>query len=521
MNNRHYDLIIIGTGAGGATLAYTLGATGKRILMIERGEFLKREQDNWDPKAVFVDAKYQAKETWHDQHGKEFHPGIHYCVGGNTKFYGAALFRLRESDFGEIQHYGGISPAWPITYADLEPYYCAAERLYHVHGTRGADPSEPAASQPYAYEAIKHEPAIARLADALTGEGLHPFPLPLGILLDQDASGEPTRNSQCIRCSAFDGFPCLVEAKADAHVICVEPALHHPGVTLLTGAYVTRLGTDPSGRHVNSIDVVRAGIQECYSADIVVVACGAINSAALLLRSASSQHPNGLANGSDVVGRHYMRHNNSALMAISRHRNQTVFQKTLGINDYYSNAPDSAYPLGHIQMLGKSHGDTIKGEMPAWVPFKPDFALQMLADHSLDFWLTSEDLPDPANRVTLGANGSIILSCTPNNMEAHRRLRDKLTEMLDAMDCHPTLLERRLYLGQDIPIGGTAHQNGTIRFGHDPCTSALDINCKAHELDNLYVVDASFFVSCGAINPSLTIMANALRVGEHLRLRLT
>ncbi|MFZ6872141.1 GMC oxidoreductase [Undibacterium sp. Di27W] len=518
--DKHYDIIIIGTGAGGGTLAHSLAPTGKRILLIERGDFLKREQDNWNPDAVFVKAKYQAKEIWHDQHGKAFHPGIHYFVGGNTKFYGAALFRLRESDFGEIKHHGGISPAWPISYANLEPYYCAAEKLYQVHGTRGLDPTEPPASAPYPYTAVSHEPRVAQLSEALKAQGLHPFPLPLGIMLDQDEQGQPTRHSKCIRCSAFDGFPCMLDAKADAHIICVEPALKYPNVTLLTNAYAEKLGTDASGRIVDSVHVRHDGKDEVYSADIVVVSCGAINSAALLLRSASPQHPNGLANGSDVVGRHYMRHNNSALMAVSLKRNETVFQKTLAINDFYAGAPDWDYPLGHIQMLGKSHGDTIKGELPAWLPFKPHFALEEIAEHSVDFWLTSEDLPDPGNRVTLDENGGIVLSLNPNNMEAHHRLKIKLKEMLTHMDLHPHLWERSLYLGQDIPIGGTAHQNGTIRFGHDPATSALDVNCKAHEVDNLYVVDASFFVSCGAVNPSLTIIANALRVADHLRNRL-
>lgn len=519
MSDSHYDIIIIGSGAGGATLAYSLAATGKSILVIERGDFLRREQDNWDPKKVFVNAKYQAKETWHDQFGKPFHPGIHYYVGGNTKFYGAALLRLREADFGEIRHHGGVSPAWPISYAELEPYYCAAERLYHVHGQRGADPTEPPASEPYPYRAVSHEPRVAQLAAGLTAQGLHPFPLPLGILLDEE-DGVVARDSACIRCSAFDGFPCMVNGKADAHVICMEPALRHPNVRLLTNAYVERLDTDPTGRVVNGVQVRRGGVAESYSAGIVVVSCGAINSAALLLRSASPQHPNGLANGSDVVGRNYMRHNNSAFMAVSRVRNGTVFQKTLAVNDYYAGANDFDYPLGHIQMLGKSHGATIEAELPGWLPFKPEFMLADIAEHALDFWLTSEDLPDPDNRITLDADGGIVLSMTPNNMEGHHRLRAKLHDMLEAMDCHPHLLPRNLYLGKDIPIGGTAHQNGTIRFGTDPATSALDVNCKAHELDNLYVVDASFFVSCGAVNPSLTVIANALRVADHLRVRL-
>jgi choline dehydrogenase-like flavoprotein len=517
MTDKHYDIIIIGSGAGGATLAYSLAPTGKRILVIERGDFLRREQDNWSAKAVFVEAKYQAKEIWHDQHGKEFHPGIHYYVGGNTKFYGAALFRLRESDFGEVLHHGGISPAWPISYADLEPYYCAAELLYHVHGTRGADPTEPPASKPYPYPAVAHEPRIAALSDALKAQGLHPFPMPLGIMLEQDAAGRPTRHSKCIRCDAFDGYPCILDAKADAHIICMEPALKYPNVTLLTNTYVEKLGTDGSGRRVDKVYIRRNHETDIYSADTVVVSCGAINSAALLLRSVSELHPHGLANGSDMVGRNYMRHNNSAFMAISRHRNDTVFQKTMAINDYYANAPDWNFPLGHIQMLGKSHGNTIKGELPSWLPFKPDFLLEEVADHSIDFWLTSEDLPDPENRITLDAEGGIVLTLTPNNMEGHHRLREKLKDMLEQIDMHPHLVERSIYLGQDIPIGGTAHQNGTLRFGHDPKTSVLDINCKAHELDNVYIVDASFFTSCGAVNPTLTIIANALRVADHLR----
>lgn len=519
MNPLHYDLIIIGTGAGGGTLAYSLADTGKRILLLERGDFLPREQDNWNTQAVFVDAKYQSHEVWHDQHGKPFRPGIQYYVGGNTKFYGAALFRLRREDFGEIRHHGGVSPAWPLSYEDFEPYYCKAEQLYHVHGEHGIDPTEPPCSQPYGYHPVSHEPRVQQLADALRRQGLHPFPLPLGILLDEE-NGQPMRNSACIRCDAFDGYPCMVNGKADAQVICVEPALQHPNVTLITNAYVEKLDTDDSGRSIDRVLVKRKGVQEIYSADIVVVACGAINSAALLLRSANRRHPNGLANSSDVVGRHYMRHNNSAFMALSRQPNPTVFQKTLAINDYYFRSPDWDFPLGHIQMLGKSHGATIQAELPGWLPFKPDFLLQDIASHSVDFWLTSEDLPDPDNRVTLDENGQIVLTLNAGNMEGHHRLTQKLKDMLDAMDMHPHLLPRNLYLGKDIPIGGTAHQNGTIRFGADPATSALDINCKAHDLDNLYVVDASFFVSCGAVNPSLTIIANALRVAEHLRARL-
>ena len=515
MSDTTHDLIVIGTGAGGGTLAWRLAGTGLRILLIERGDYLPREQRNWDAKAVFVEGRYQAKETWHDQHGKPFHPGIHYFVGGNTKVYGATLLRLRAEDFGELRHHGGVSPAWPVPYEAFEPYYTAAEELYHVHGQRGIDPTEPPSSRGYKYPPVRQEARVQELYDALIAQGHRPFPLPLGILLDEDETGVK-RSSACVRCNAFDGYPCLVDAKADAQVVCVDPALAHPNVTLLVNAHVDKLETSADGRRVTGVLVTRAGQAERYSADVVVVACGAINSAALLLRSASEQHPRGLANGSDVVGRHYMRHNNSAFMALSRRENRTTFQKTFGLNDFYFGADDFEFPLGHIQMLGKSHGPAIAAESPAWLPWKPDMVFDAMAAHAVDFWLTSEDLPDPDNRVTLDANGGVVLSLTESNMEGHRRLQRKLEGLLDAMDIHPTLLRRSLYLGKATPIGGTAHQNGTVRFGLDPCTSALDIDCKAHEVDNLYVVDGSFFPSCGAVNPTLTIIANALRVADRL-----
>jgi choline dehydrogenase-like flavoprotein len=519
MASQRYDVIIIGTGAGGGTLAHRLAPSGKRILLLERGDFLPRERENWDSAAVFMDARYQAKETWYGKDGRTFHPGIHYWVGGNTKMYGAALFRLRKQDFGEIEHHGGRSPAWPLAYEDFEPYYCEAEQLYQVHGQHGVDPTEPPASRPYPHPPVSHEPRIQELHDALEREGHHPFPLPLGILLDEK-NGKPLHTSACVRCDAFDGYPCLVNGKADAQIICVEPVLKHANVTLLTNAFVERLETEPTGRSVSAVHVDREGTKEAYAADIIVVACGALNSALLLLRSACDKHPDGLANSSGVVGRHYMRHNNMAFMAISHEPNPTKFQKTLALNDFYFGAPDFPYPLGHIQMLGKSHGATIAAEAGSWARLMPEIPFDVMAHHAVDFWLTSEDLPDPNNRIMYDRDGRVILDLTENNMEGHTRLRAKLKGMLASLGLHPHILPRSLYLGKDIPIGGTAHQAGTIRFGRDPKTSALDLDCKAHDLDNLYVVDASFFVSIGAVNPSLTIIANALRVGDHILERL-
>ena len=516
-----YDVIIIGTGAGGGTLGYALAPTGLKILFLERGDHVRREKANWDPRAVNVEGRYQTKEVWRDSDGKPLHPHTNYNVGGNTKFYGAALFRFRDEDFGELRHHSGVSPAWPISYSELEPYYLKAEHLYQVHGNRGEDPTEPSASGPYLHPAVSHEPRIQQLSEDLAGQGLKPFHVPLGVQLNET----PGKTSLCIRCETCDGFPCLVRAKSDAEVLCVEPALRYPNVQLLTNAYVERLETGPSGREVTGVVVKRAGQTERYAADVVVVSAGAINSAALLLRSANEKHPRGLANGSDVVGRHYMGHVNSVLMALSKCPNPTVFQKTLAINDFYFGSDDFPHPMGHISFVGKLDAETLKAGAPA---VAPGWTLELMARHSLDFWLTSEDLPDPNNRVTLDREGNIVLSYQPNNQEAHHQLIKTLKAYLQSQracpahgtGCHHGVFSRNLFLGQRIPLAGVAHQNGTIRFGRDPKISALDVNCRAHEVDNLYVVDGSFFPSSAAVNPALTIIANALRVGEHLHARL-
>lgn len=513
----HYDVIVIGTGAGGGTLAYHLAPSGKRILVLERGDYVPREKDNWSSQAVNVEAKYHTTEVWRDSEGEPLHPHTNYYVGGNTKFYGAALFRLRKEDFGELKHHGGVSPAWPLSYDDMEPYYTKAEHLYQVHGERGEDPTEPWASEPYRFPAVKHEPRIQRLNDDLVRCGLKPFHVPLGVMLDES---DPHK-SACIKCETCDGYPCLIHAKSDSQVICVDPALQHPNVTLMTNAKVTRLTTSASGREVTGVLVERNGSQETFTGDIVVCSAGAINSAALLLRSANDRHPNGLANGSGVVGRHYMGHVNSVLLAISLSPNPTVFQKTLGLNDFYFGDDEFAYPMGHISFVGKLDGVALSAGAPAIVP---GMTLDLMAKHSLDFWLTSEDLPDPNNRVTIDSNGGIVLSYTPNNEEGHKRLIAKLKELMQRQtqckvhghQCHEGLFARNLFVGQRIPLAGVAHQVGTVRFGNDPKTSALDRNCKTHDLDNLYVVDGGFFCSSGAVNPALTIMANALRVGQHL-----
>jgi choline dehydrogenase-like flavoprotein len=516
MSTNNYEVIIIGTGAGGGTLARRLAPSGKSILLLERGDWLPREQQNWSAEEVFIKNRYVPKETWYDQKGKPFQPGQHYWVGGATKLYGAALYRLRKEDFGELKHHDGISPAWPIGYDEMEPYYTQAEQMYQVHGARGEDPTEPFASAPYPFPAVSHEPRIQQLHDDLAKAGYHPFHSPNGIMLNE----QNRPYSTCIRCKDCDGFPCLVHAKSDAEVIGVRPALEYPNVTLLTNAKVIKLNTNATGKAVTEVVVEHNGATETYQGSVVVVSAGAANSAKLLLLSANDRHPNGLANGSDQVGRNYMYHNSVAVLAISKEPNPTVFQKTLGLNDFYFGMDGFEYPMGNIQMVGKSQGPMYKGEKPLETKLAPMFTLDEIANKAVDFWLSTEDLPMPDNRVTVEKDGNIQLSYTHNNQEPKKRLYDKLKMMLNHLGMHDHLVERNLYMKNEIEVGGVAHQAGTVRFGKDPQTSVLDVNCKAHELDNLYVVDTSFFPSIGAVNPALTAMANALRVGDHLLERL-
>ena len=515
--DKRFDVIIVGSGAGGGTLARQLAPSGKSILILERGDWLKREAENWDATAVFVQNRYISPETWYDRDGRPFQPQVHYFVGGATKMFGAALYRLRKEDFGELRHHDGISPAWPISYDELEPYYARAERMYHVHGLRGRDPTEPPASGPYPCPPVSNEPRIQQLSDNLTAAGYHPFPAPCAVMLDEQNMAYST----CIRCQTCDGFPCLVHAKSDAETVAVRPALEFPNVTLLRNAKALKLQTNASGTTVTEVVADVAGQREVFRGDIVVVSCGAANSAKLLLMSANDKHPRGLANGSDQVGRNYMFHNSQAVLAVSLEPNPTIFQKTIALNDFYFGMDGFEYPMGNIQMIGKSLGPMYRGEKPIETALLPMGLLDNLARHAVDFWLTTEDLPDPENRVTVNQAGDLTLSYTPNNQVARQKLYDKLKSMLGQLGMHPHhLIPRDIYMKTEIPLAGCAHQVGTCRFGADPKTSVLDVNCKAHELDNLYVVDTSFFVSIGAVNPSLTAIANSIRVSEHLLQRL-
>jgi choline dehydrogenase-like flavoprotein len=559
-----YDVIVIGTGAGGGTLALHLAQAGKKILILERGPFMPQEKLNWDTNAVFLDNRYHTKETWQDKDGKELHPQQAYFVGGQTKVFGAAMFRMRAEDFGVIQHQGGTSPAWPISYAEMEPYYTRAEELFHVCGDLGTapsvpggygssfDPTEPFHSKKYPYPALPNEPRMQVIEDDVRKLGIHTFPMPLGLNRNE---ADPFA-SKCIRCDTCDGYPCLVHAKSDADVNCIRRILHLPNVTLMTHSRVTRLLTNSTGTAVIEAEVVHSGQGNgsqhttTYSAGLFALCAGAVNSAVILLASANDQHPTGLANRSDQVGRNFMYHQADALLAMTTDRTEDSYTKTWGTNDFYLKDPDPTYPfpLGQVQPIGSFHHEMMKSDAPF---FTPGFVLEGLKHYAMPWWLTTEDLPDPNNRVTIhnttplsvenrqpGVSGPhpsgdtgrtneaavvtdaapkrIQLSYTPNNVKSFERLKDRWVDVLKRAGHASTSLPLHAYFKKRIPIEGVGHQNGTCRMGIDPATSVLDIHCKTHDLDNLYVVDASFFVSASAVNPSLTVIANAIRIADHL-----
>jgi choline dehydrogenase-like flavoprotein len=506
----HYDVVIVGSGAGGGTMARALAGCGARILLLERGGHVPSEPENWDPTAVWRRLRYRTSEQWLDGDGATFVPYTHYNVGGNTKFWGSVLYRLRAEDFGVLEHRDGISPAWPIDYATLAPYYDRAERLYHVHGQHDADPTEPPRG-PFPFAAVPHQPRMGAIADALRAQGLHPSPLPLGLI----RPGEP---GGCELCRTCNSFPCRVRMKSDADVCGVEPAVAKGDVTLWTGARATRLLTSPDGRRVDAVEIERDGEHLRVGATLCIVSCGAVNSAALLLRSANDRHPDGLANASGLVGRHYMAHLATMMQGVGWSTNRDGFQKTLAINDFYLRGPDTPYPLGQIQSQGRTHAIMAKSVGDAWV-YKgiemrhiPLRAYDAWVSRATDWLAMTEDLPTPDNRVRLAPDGRIVLDYRPNNTRAHAELVEELRRLLAGL----RLWSPRVF-AHSAGVRNTTHQCGTLRFGTDSRTSVLDPFCRAHDVANLFVVDASFFPSSAAVNPGLTIVAQALRAADHIR----
>src|SRR3954454_4847195 len=497
-----YDVVIVGSGVGGGCAALTLAPSGARILILERGGRLTREPQNWDAEAVFVEQRYRTHDIWYDAEGEAFRPGQFYYVGGHTKFFGTAMFRFRERDFEAVEHADGLSPAWPIRYAELEPFYAQAERLFGGHGQAGEDPTEPPRSGPYPLSPVPHEPLMSELAQSFRALGLKPFHMPTSIALHP--------GGLCVRCNTCDAFPCRVGAKGDAEICLIDPALWHPNVTLQTNSTVTRLLTDASGRRIVAAEVERGGGPPRIHARLFVLSAGAINSAAILLRSASDRHPHGLANSSGLVGRYYMNHNCTALMGVMLLRvNHTRFPKTLCLNDFYFASSASDKPLGNLQPLGKIQEPMLRGALPRM----PKVLRRHLARHSSDWYVMSEDLPHADSRVILRADGAIQLNWRRSNLRAHRTFVGVAKRLLKDVG-FPIVLSK--LFGTDTP----SHQCGTARFGDDPAVSVLNTHCRSWDHENLFVIDASCFPSSAALNPALTVAAQALRASQHIEQNL-
>ncbi|MBB5753280.1 GMC oxidoreductase [Prosthecomicrobium pneumaticum] len=490
------DIVIIGSGMGGASLAAGLAGSGARITILEKGRQLPDTPECRDPRAIFQRGHFRPKEVWYDAaDGSAFNPGNYYYVGGNSKFYGAVLIRYRAEDFEVLEHRDGVSPAWPYRYAELEPHYTRAERLYRVRGSLGQDPTEPRHSAGYPFPAVRDELAIAEVRARLKVEGLHPSDLPLGV----DAEAWLKRAK-----TPWDAFPDSRSGKMDAETCGLDTALRDPNVTLETEAEVLRLVAGSDGR-IARIVYRHRGEEKTLSPKIVVLSAGAVKSAALLLASKDERHPTGLANRSDVVGRYFMNHNTTAVIAIDPlFRNTAIHQKTFGFNDFYFSDGAGGPPLGNVQLLGRVSGAILKAQ----IRWAPTLALDMMASRAVDFLAMSEDLPDAESRVRVDGD-KVVLQWKRSNMAAHDRLVAVMKEKFRAAGFP-------IVVSKPFDRRTPSHQCGTVRFGTDPSASALDPYCRAHDHANLFVVDASFMPSSAAVNPALTIAAQALRTADHM-----
>jgi choline dehydrogenase-like flavoprotein len=493
IDDQYYDIIIIGMGAGGGTLARKLAPTGKKILLLDRGELIYRKSSELVDTEVFKKEQFHAPEPWYDETGEPFYPQTHYAVGGNTKIWSGVLQRLRDRDFEEVKHQGGISPAWPLKYQDFEPYYTEAEKLYRAHGKLEDDPTEPHHSEAYPFPEVAHEPMVQNIGEMLAQQDLHPVHLALGL-------GD--------------------RGRTDAEDTGVSPILNQENVTLKTSARIVSLHTNPSGTEVKAVEAKIGEQSYLFLGHIVVLACGAINSAALLLRSANEKHPNGIANGSGQVGRNLMKQLLSVVVQLTSTANSGFFPRTLGLNDFYWGDKGFPYPMGHVQNSGGILQDVIFAEAPpilsALSRLMPNFGLRQLATHSIGWWLKTEDLPHPNNRVRY-VGDKLRVDYTANNVEAHDRLVYRWIDILKNIEqTQPNLFNRTTHPRSDMPVQVVAHQCGTCRFGADPATSVLNLDCRTHEVHNLYVVDSSFFPSHASVSPGMTVIANALRVGDRL-----
>jgi choline dehydrogenase-like flavoprotein len=490
------DIVIIGSGIGGATVASGLAASGANILILEAGDHIADRPENRDQRAIFQRGHFRPKEMWYEHEGQAFNPGNYYNVGGNSKFYGAVLVRYRREDFLEMKHREGVSPAWPFPYEELEPWYSRAEQLFQVRGALGQDPTEPHHSEPYPFPPVPDEPAISSVRARLKANGMHPYSLPLGVDIDKWLAKAKT---------PWDAHPNSFDGKMDAETTALAYALQHTTVKLQKKSRVTRLETSADGSRIETVHYQQNGEAKSVSPKLVILAAGAVQSSVLLLRSANDRFKSGLANSSDQVGRNFMNHNSSAVLAISPfYRNDAIYQKTFGFNDFYLSDGAGGPPLGNVQLLGRISGTILKANMPR----VPEWLLSQISAHAIDFYAMSEDIPHPESRIMVDGD-KIVLKWHRTNWDAHLDLVRNLKAVLKRSG-FPIVLSRPF--DKRTP----SHQCGTVKMGNDPASAPLDTFCRSYDHQNLFVVDASCLPTSAAVNPALTVAAQALRVAERI-----
>jgi choline dehydrogenase-like flavoprotein len=498
IDDQSFDVIIIGSGAGGGTLAGALAGKGHRVLLLERGRQMPLIDQNVADVDLFRKDRYHPPERWFGPDGDPFAPQTIYALGGNTKIWGGVLERMRVKDFAELPLQEGVSSAWELSYNDISPYYDQAEQLFHVHGVAGVDPTEPPRQKPFVAPPRPLEAFFEPLRQGLQRHECKPYDLPISWSNNaEDPSG-------------------------DAELFGVAPAIRDSGVQLRCDAVVTRLHVNPSGTEVRGVEATIKGQAWLFQAQVVVLAAGAINTAAILLRSSNDNHPRGLSNGSDQLGRNLMKPQLTSILQLAAVPNSGRYQRSFGINDYYWGDKNVSFPLGHIQSCGGVLQDALFAESPPVLSLvsklMPNFGLEELAARSIAWWAMTEVLPDPHNKVTVQKD-QIRINYIANNREAHDRLVYRWIDTLKAFEADPlTQVVRKAptHPRGEAPISVMGYACGTCRMGSNPATSVVDLNCRSHEIHNLYIADASVFPSCPSIGLGLTIIANSLRLAQHL-----
>ena len=503
IDDQCYDVVVIGSGAAGGTLAAELAEAGRRVLVLERGDGLLLVDQNVADVDLFRKRRYHPPEPWFGSDGDPFNPQIVYARGGNTKIWAAVLERQRERDFAGVAMEDGHSPDWELRYGDFAPYYDRAEQLYRVHGRSGDDPTAPPQPGAYPHAPRPIEPALEQLRVALERRGLQPYSLPLS------------------------WSESLEDPSGDAELFGLNRALHAAMPAMLrTGARVEALHVDPSGQAVKGVEARIGDERWLFQGHQVVLAAGAINSAAILLRSAGERHPHGLANGSDQVGRNLMKPQLTAILQRASAPNSGRYAPALGLTDYYWGDQNVDYALGAIRNGGGVLQDPLFAESPPLLSLVsrllPDPALEWLADRSITWWATTAVLPDPENRVTLRGD-RINVAYIANNREAHDRLVYRWLDTIQKVEADPRteVVQRApIYPRGEAPLSVMGLACGTCRMGSDPARSVVNLQGRCHELANLWIADASVFPGCSAVGPGLTVIANALWVADHLQATL-